>query len=93
MAFDNFPFDRPDVADAGQSGFVRAMYPSDCCTSCNLESGSSSPPSGWIALISRGNCTFNQKMLLAQASGASGVIVIMRPASNYTHVPNVELNY
>ena len=58
------------------TGWVRGMVPEDCCgTDCRRSPQNPSPPAGWLALVSRGNCTFVQKIQMAQAQGASGVIV------------------
>ena len=52
------------------------MEPPDCCDStCRYSPPNVDPPPGWVALISRGNCTFVQKVATAQRLGAAAVIV------------------
>lgn len=43
------------------------------CGSAVYNRNSSSPP--WIALVKRGNCTFNEKINAAKLEGAAGVVV------------------
>merc|ERR1719506_1762836 len=60
------------VPDETITAPLLAPFPADCCTGCHL---AVPPPRRWVALISRGNCSFVQKITTAQKLGSAAVIV------------------
>ncbi|KAG2434233.1 hypothetical protein HXX76_007958 [Chlamydomonas incerta] len=67
----------PDIPDEGIDGFLRSADPEDACTPLTFEDFDTP----WIALIARQqqphatNCTFDIKVMNAQAAGAIAAIV------------------
>ncbi|PNW72441.1 hypothetical protein CHLRE_16g680117v5 [Chlamydomonas reinhardtii] len=67
----------PDIPDEGIDGFLRSADPEDACTPLTFEDFDTP----WIALIARQqqphatNCTFDVKVMNAQAAGALAAIV------------------
>jgi len=66
----------PPYLEFSMTGLSSPTSPPDCChTDCAPLAPNASALSNWIALVSRGNCSFLQKIINAQNAGAAAVMV------------------